>query len=290
MSDSLRGSAGAPENPREPQPLEHTLHTPLNGTIRATVAILLFLSGPATLFANPDTDKAEPDVVHESQSVIGESLQGRPIQAFELGEGDTILAIIGGIHTGLEAETVHIVDQLFEHFRSNPQQIPARTRLVFIPMANPDGFARGARTNARHVDLNRNWPTDNWQPEAVHGETPVSAGSEPLSEPETRALYEYLVELTPNIVLSYHGYASLVDDNGVTQGADVDAHRLAAAYAEATGFRHIDEWLFYPITGDLITALGEEGIPAADVELLHADHNAFERNLRGVEAVLEALP
>lgn len=259
------------------------MHTTLDRPTTAIAITLLLLTASPSLFPNPGIEGAAPEV-------IGESLQGRPIESFELGEGDTILALIGGIHTGLEVESVYIVEQLLKHFIDNPGDIPAGTRLVFVPNANPDGYARGARTNARHVDLNRNWPTEDWQPEAVHGQTPVNAGSKPLSEPETRALHDYLVELEPSYVLSYHGYAALLDDNGMTQGTDVDAHRVTAAYAEATGFRHIDEWTYYPITGDLITSLGEAGIPAADVELENDDGEAFERNLRGVEAVLEALP
>src|SRR5699024_4055285 len=37
------------------------------------------------------------------------------------------------------------------------------TRLLFIPCLNPDGMAQNTRTNANGVDLNRNFPTQNWE-------------------------------------------------------------------------------------------------------------------------------
>ncbi|MDZ7728694.1 MAG: DUF2817 domain-containing protein [Dehalococcoidia bacterium] len=86
--------------------------------------------------------------------------------------------LVGGIHTGEERQSVAIVRRaMLAHFRDNPGQRPEGIRLIFVPNVNPDGFASGSRLNSRGVDLNRNWPTDDWQPEAIHSSGIVDAGS-----------------------------------------------------------------------------------------------------------------
>lgn len=221
------------------------------------------------------------------RQVIGHSLQERPIEAVTIGHG-TPIVLVGGIHTGIESESVEIVRELRDHFEDNPTERPSGIQLVFIPNVNPDGYASGERLNSRDVDLNRNWPTDDWQPEAIHSSGIVDAGSEPLSEPETRALHDFLLEVEPVFILSYHGYAGVIEDNGVSSNGVEVAYELTRAYARATEYVHIREWTGYPITGQLIDAMEEEGLAAADVELLPVDFFAFERNLDGLRAAMQA--
>jgi hypothetical protein len=64
---------------------------------------------------------------------------------------------------------------------------------------NPDGDAMHTRQNAHHVDLNRNWPYD-WAP--LSGQ--YYSGPKPLSEPESRAVHRFLLELRPRYVVSLH--------------------------------------------------------------------------------------
>lgn len=233
------------------------------------------------------TPTPEPRVLE--RSVIGSSLQGRDIEAFGIGEGPVTIVLIGGIHTGIESESVHLVQDLRDHIEDNPGELPRGMRVVFVPNANPDGYASGDRLNARGVDLNRNWPADNWQPDAVHGSGLVDGGSAPLSEPETRAVHDLLLELQPAFILSYHGYAGLLEDNGVSGNGQPGAFDLTRAYAGAADYEHIREWDIYEITGQLIDAMEEEGIAAADVELVYRDATSFDRNLAGLRAVFAAL-
>ncbi len=227
-----------------------------------------------------DRDTAEP--AGPRQHVIGNSVEGRPLEVTEIGTGDTAIVLIGGIHTGPEVGTVYLVRELKDHFASNPGQIPPGIRLVFLPNANPDGYVHGTRLNARNVDLNRNWLTDDWEPIATHGRHQVSAGDAPLSEPETQALYHYLLDLGPHFALSYHGYVGLIEDNGAQRSWD-----LSSVYAVAAGYDHISDWPYYDITGQFIDSMAEAGIAAADVELVEDDPDNFSRNLAGVLAVLD---
>jgi len=47
------------------------------------------------------------------------------------------------------------------------QEIDPRNNWRIIPVANPDGALKKSRTNAAGVDLNRNFPTADWESEAV---------------------------------------------------------------------------------------------------------------------------
>lgn len=97
------------------------------------------------------------------QSLLGESIQGRPIYKLEsVGESDEWLVILGRLHppevTGALAlfpfvETLLANNQLAGSFRK-------KYNLLIIPNLNPDGVAMGNwRHNANGVDLNRDWIT-----------------------------------------------------------------------------------------------------------------------------------
>jgi hypothetical protein len=86
--------------------------------------------------------------------------------------------------------------------------------LWVIPTMNPDGNARDTRQNAHHVDLNRNWP-DHWA--ALTGM--YYSGPEPLSEPETRAMRAFLLDIHPRYIVSLHQPLRGVD---TTDGGALD--------------------------------------------------------------------
>jgi protein MpaA len=90
-----------------------------------------------------------------------------------------------------------------------------------VPNTNPDGLFHGTRTNARGVDLNRNFQTRNWKPKTRHG-------ARPLSEPESRFIQELITKYNPSIILSFHDPIACVDWDG-------PAEELARAFSEASG-------------------------------------------------------
>ena len=229
----------------------------------------------------PRGQAANQGIVTET---IGRSVEGRDIEAVTVGSGGRAVVVIGGLHTGIEAETVELVEQMLGEYSTRPNSIPRGVRLVLIPNANPDGYENSSRANANGVDLNRNWPTGDWAETATHSDAAVFGGEAPISEPETEALYDFLKELRPEFVLSFHGYAGLVQYNETGQ-----AERLGLAFAEAADYEAIDEWPFYAITGEMIEAMADLDIPAADVELVESDDRSFERAREGLAAVLRGL-
>ncbi|NJP06239.1 MAG: murein peptide amidase A [Chloroflexaceae bacterium] len=152
----------------------------------STVLVLLWTPVTPTL-AMPST----------GMYVIGHSVQGRPIQAIRFGTGSRIVVITGAIHGGTETNTADLVNRLVARFETEDVRLPADLSLYLVPMINPDGVAHNTRYNANRVDLNRNWPTDDWQPDSVDasGVVPGGGGSAPLSEPESQALATWLLNL-----------------------------------------------------------------------------------------------
>lgn len=216
---------------------------------------------------------------------IGLSVQGRAIDVGCLGDGERTVLVVGGIHTGSESVSSELAIEMAALLWGGGIELPSDVRVCVLPSLNPDGIALGLHTNARNVDLNRNWPAANWTGWAYHPETgPVSGGSEPLSEPETRALYDYIAEIRPALVVVYHCCGSVVEANSAP-----GASNLGLTYAGAAGFSYINTWQLYSITGQLIDAMDGLGVPAIDIELASAYDTGLAKHRAGLAAVLAAL-
>lgn len=135
----------------------------------------------------------------------GTSLEGRPIEYSVHGEGELTVLLLATIH-GDEPAGTPLLGRLAEELAGQPPWLAGR-RVVLVPVANPDGLARGTRRNARGVDLNRNFPAGNFRGSRRHGD-------EPLSEPESRALAELIELYAPARILSLHQPADLLDYDG----------------------------------------------------------------------------
>ncbi len=92
---------------------------------------------------------------------LGLSLDGRPIDCIEMGEGDRHVWLYARQHPGetmaqwwMEGAVAMLTDPADPHARRLRQAY----RLHIIPNMNPDGSVRGhLRTNAAGVNLNREW-------------------------------------------------------------------------------------------------------------------------------------
>lgn len=145
------------------------------------------------------TAAADRPAVREVRT-IGTSVQGRDIKAFRLGDAgaDRTVVLIAVMH-GTERAPARTLRTLRDGRRS-----VAGVNLWVIPVLNPDGSASGRRSNARGVDLNRNFPQD-WR-RSVTG-----AGRSAASEPETRAVMRFLNRIDPDVVVSLHQPFAAVD-------------------------------------------------------------------------------
>ena len=129
-------------------------------------------------------------------NVIGHSVRGRPIVAYERGDRSAPATLVVGVIHGSEPAGLAVISQL----RHLP--LPPHVHLWLVPTVNPDGLAAGTRQNAHGVDLNRNWPTA-WRHNGVPWDGYYS-GPRPMSEPENRAMRAFILRIRPRLTIWYH--------------------------------------------------------------------------------------
>ena len=237
-----------------------------------------------------------------SKHQLGLSTQGRPIEAYQIGNGEIRIAFIGGIHGGYEWNTILLAYRAIDYFAAHPDEVVDGISLIIVPAANPDGQhavvghdgrfspdevaadSLPGRFNGNGVDLNRNWACD-WAPTAFLGEQEISAGLRPFSEVETRILRFFLTNPNMDAVIFWHSAKP-----GVFAGACgeplPDAEALAAIYAQAADYPLFDGFDDYPVTGDASDWLSGIGIPAITVELSSHTGTDWPQNLAAIRAVL----
>ena len=131
-----------------------------------------------------------------------------------------MVLVIGVIH-GDENDGLEIMEHLHR------MDVPADVDLWLIDSMNPDGVAHDDRHNANDVDLNRNFPM-NWGPIGQPGDGQYAGPSE-ASEPETRAMVEFITDIRPDVTLWYHQ-----DLYRISPGRGRDGV-IRERYAELTG-------------------------------------------------------
>lgn len=209
---------------------------------------------------------------------IGTSVQGRAITAYSFGSGPSKVIFVGGTH-GNEKSSVYILNKWIDTLESNPGRIPANRTIIVIPNLNPDGYATNSRTNAHNVDLNRNFPSNSWKagvtmPDKSYLE--YGGGTAPLSEPESRALANYVQSQNPRLVLTYHAAGGVVVPN---DSGDSDA--LAHTYDRNSKVGYMPNsgtatFFEYDTTGAFEDWLHDKaGITALLIELLSKTDNEY---------------
>jgi protein MpaA len=214
----------------------------------------------------------------------GYSVQGNPLVYAEYGNPEyanrtLVLTMVHGdentpLYLGLKL--AHwMVERIKEH-----EAAGVKTYVVLAPLVNPDGFFNGTktRTNARKVDVNRNFATSDFQEKALKvWKTKYRAdkrrypGEAAASEPETLFQQELIGRIKPQKVLSVHAPLNFLDYDGPsTMSLDRfpkdyvrECMKLRSRLKAITG-------VFYP--GSLGNYSGQElGIPTLTLELPTSD-------------------
>lgn len=215
---------------------------------------------PAPVFtASPGISVSAPSTpVGPRVEIVGYSVLGIPLPLYRFGHTGPLTLIFGGIH-GNERNSADLARRLAEHLSAHPDEYRGR-RVVLLPVANPDGTVRDARTNHRGVDLNRNFPAKNW---ASGKEGPQYGGTAPLSEPESAALAKLVEESSPARIISIHAIFGGRECNNF----DGPAESLATLMGKHNQYP-VKKSIGYPTPGSFGTWAGvERQIPVITLEL-----------------------
>lgn len=209
---------------------------------------------------------------------IGRSVQGRHIMAYRFGSGASKIVFVGGMH-GNEKSSVATLNAFIDYLEDRARDIPAHRSIIVIPNHNPDAYAASRRTNANNVDLNRNWPANDWQSsvQIPGGQTlPQGGGATPLDQPETAALASFINSQQPRLVLTYHAVARVIISNDVGDSATIGQKYAADTRYRFTDDSGSDDEFGYATTGEFEDWLADKkGIPAVLVELAYLNSSEF---------------
>jgi len=101
------------------------------------------------------------------------------------------------------------------------EKVDPRNNWRIIPILNPDGVAQKTRTNSKGIDLNRNFPTLDWDEKALLFWKSQAFGSERKfpgrsagSEPEVKCALQHINNFKPDFVISIHTPLRVLDFDG----------------------------------------------------------------------------
>lgn len=216
----------------------------------------------------------------------GASTEGRPLVYAEFGDpqaANTTL-ILTMVHAD-EVTPLYLGLRL-AHWSKKYQSSLKGVRVVIAPLVNPDGFYRKPRTrmNGRGVDVNRNFPTSDWESRALRtwktkykSDPRRFPGPTPSSEPETVFQENLIRTFRPQKILSIHSPLNHMDYDGPN---NLTLAKFPVSYVqECLKLRKQLKAIssgFFP--GSLGNYAGKElGIPTVTMELPSADHRRAER-------------
>lgn len=275
------------------------------------VAVLVFVKTRQNAIENvieessPIESNEIPEIQGPQHTIIGTSVEGRQIEAYTYGKGNTPVLFVGGIHGGYEWNSVLLSYQFMDYLETHPEIIPENLRIVVIPSANPDGvyavikkegrFARAdvpavvdttgtGRFNAHNVDLNRNFDCK-WKPESTWRGNTVSAGTAAFSEPEAVAIRDFVLATKPASVVFWHSQSNAIYASECEAGILPETRAIMNAYSSGSTYPAVDSFTAYAITGDAEGWLASINIPAITVELKTHESIEWDRNLAGINAL-----
>jgi hypothetical protein len=236
-------------------------------------------------------------------SSIGKSVQQRELWAIKISDQvnqdeDEPVAVLLGCHHAREWISVDVPFLIAKYLLENYATDTLVTRLVnkseiwIVPMINPDGHQYSVTTdrlwrkNRRNngdgtfgVDLNRNYSYQ-WGGPGSSGDTysEIYRGPSPFSEPETQAVRDFLQQVSPRALISYHNFSQLIlyawgytysaapDKALLDSLAVVMAHKIRSVHG--VNYTAGQSSTLYLASGDTVDWLyALLGVPAYTIEL-----------------------
>jgi len=209
---------------------------------------------------------------------IGESVMGKSLEILKIGKGKRIIHVNASIHANEWMTTLCVmrfVEEYAEAYQNqrmwngyNPQEWFDNCTLWVLPMANPDGVElvqEGAtpthpfyaelmeynshrrdfkhwKANIQGVDLGDQFPA-HWEEEVIRrGKNFPSprdyAGTSPLSEPESKALVAFTLDISPDAVISLHSQGQEIYWNYRDYEPEI-SEKWSQRLAQVSGYRSV---------------------------------------------------
>ncbi len=169
---------------------------------------------------------------------------------------DKTLLYIGVVH-GDEQEGEFLVYKLMDEIQKDFSLVN-NNRVLFIPVLNPDGKDLIIRGNSNGVDINRNFPTQNW--EKSENIDKYYSGPAPASEIETRFVIDILELYRPDLIITLHTPYRVVNFDGPAQD-------IAQLMSDLNNYP-VQQDIGYSTPGSFGTYAGiERNIPTITLEL-----------------------
>lgn len=131
-------------------------------------------------------------------SIVGKSVQGRPIYKYVIGTGKTKIYLWSQMHGNESTTTKTLFDFLNVLYNGSDlaKDLLANFTFCCLPMLNPDGATLYTRANANEIDLNRD--------------------SQNLTQPESKVLRAVFEEFKPDFCYNLHDQRTIfgVSDTG----------------------------------------------------------------------------
>ncbi|MBN2851964.1 MAG: hypothetical protein JXQ23_04430 [Clostridia bacterium] len=167
--------------------------------------------------------KSYPDLV--SIRNHGYSIRQKEINSITIGNKENIgLSFVGLIHAGESGPELML--SVIKKLLLEQKELLFKTGISFLMNANPDERERNVkgvpwylRVNANGVDINRNFESGWEVVEYGYGldtsmvSSPTYRGAKPLSEPETRAVADFIDFCHADVMFSFHCLSSICTDS-----------------------------------------------------------------------------
>jgi murein peptide amidase A len=212
-------------------------------------------------------------------SVVGHSHKGEAIYGYELGEApekaSVRVLVLGAIH-GDETSAAWL-PMLWVSQNMGALAKAEKLSVMIVPIMNPDNALSRTikRTNARDVDVNRNFPTANWAQDSVKWWNETTKrdprrfpGNSAASEAETKLIIREMDRFKPHAIVSVHAPFGVLDFDGRNVPAP---ERIGSLRLDAVGI--------YPGSLGNYAAM-VRGIPVVTLELPSATRATTEKEAR----------
>ncbi|MDC3411831.1 M14 family metallocarboxypeptidase [Terrihalobacillus insolitus] len=282
-----------------------------------------------------ELEETYPELI--TTKIIGQSVDGRNLYAIKVGKGNTEIFFNGAHHarewltTNLLMEMIdsysqsYVMDETIEGY--DPRYILNNASIWFVPMVNPDGVSlvqKGAysaqspqqvismnggstdfsawKANIRGVDLNRQYPAG-WSTIQNNTGRPSPQnfkGLLPLSEPESKAMYDFTLAHDFKTAVAYHSSGEILYWDYKTSGAlQQTSKKIAEMINQKTGYRLIfpgsnpsgggyTDWFLYGMqkpgfTPEISPAVGPRPVPLSSFGSIWGENKSVGLML-GLEA------